>query len=123
MGTIFSVNCRRCRRSFEYLDAYGMGSQILHCDVCGRSHGFAYRDMEDLFERFLAGPGFGSRGRVSGVADADTGPLSQEGYEAEVEARCSPCECGGRYRFETPIRCPRCGSLDCGPKRQAGNWD
>lgn len=125
MGTMYSVTCRQCRRDFDYCDAYGMGSQILHCDGCGRSHGIAYTEVEDLFRRFRAGPGFGSRGPVPTVEGAD-GPiaaLSQEGYEEAVEARCAPCECGGAFRFDPPIRCPRCGSLDCGPKREDGCWD
>jgi hypothetical protein len=37
-------------------------------------------------------------------------PISEEAYHAGVEAVAGNCRCGGSYRLNAPVRCPRCRS-------------
>ena len=36
--------------------------------------------------------------------------LAREEYQAAAEATLESCECGGRFRYDAPARCPTCRS-------------
>lgn len=110
MGT-HVVQCQACGEDIagEIVHLGAANMEALHCSSCPRV-------------LLLKTPGVPER---FGIARPSTGRYAPEfqpylrqllPFYAKVEALFAPCECGGRYGYMNPPRCPKCNGLlrgDC----------
>ncbi len=115
VGMQFTAVCRACGTSFTGKSGGGFTFHMLHCDRCGRSREIEFEKLGDLHYRFLKG----LRGPYA-IATSEHDqmvrehfpgePLSEPEYHSAVEGLLPKCRCGGAFRFDAPIRCPKCRS-------------
>lgn len=94
MGCIFEATCRCCGHRFEFRSGGGMIAHYLHCDQCSIGKSVRFDEFKALT---VGGP---------------QNPGTDASYDATVESVAGKCSCGGSFKFDAPIRCPRCRSTD-----------
>ena len=107
--------CRACGIRFAVNSGGGFFFDLLHCDVCGRTRSVRHQDLGDIhlgFVKGLPGPYAVARSAMDRRIQAEYPgkPISRDDYHAAAEATLDPCECGGRFRYGAPARCPECRS-------------
>ena len=83
MGSEYGVICNSCGTKFLVRCGPSKISQVLHCDRCGK-------------ERW--------------ISLIDHGLSYNE--EEKVEQLAGVCKCGGKFKVNAFVRCPRCKSSD-----------
>src|SRR5262249_28098274 len=86
MGSIFQATCKTCQHSFCASQGGGFDFVELRCCRCGQS-----KVIED-------------------EGNWDTYPPDE--YYRRIEEVAVTCHCGGRFTFDAPLRCPKCGSTE-----------
>lgn len=102
----YVVRCEACGKDVagEIIHLGSSSTEALHCSACPR---VLLLKTPGLLERFgIARPALGQ---------------GQPGFQPylrhllpfyeKVEALFAPCECGGRYGYMNPPRCPKCNGL------------
>ena len=117
MGSASSFICRACGTPFMARDGGGFLFDLLHCDACGETRSVSHEELGDIhlgFVKGLPGPYAVSRMRLDRqIKDTYRGqPLTRDEYHAAAEATLERCDCGGRFRYDAPARCPGCRSTD-----------
>jgi hypothetical protein len=115
LGQGFEARCRKCRQKFGVSVGGGFTFHLLRCDQCGATKSISFRDIGEPHLRYikgLAGP------YCVATAESDARiqqeypgePLSEGEYYLAVEKMAGRCSCGGQFRFDAPVRCPKCHS-------------
>jgi hypothetical protein len=113
MGHSYRAYCRKCRSSFAVKEGGGFFFHLLHCDTCGTERNIGFNEIGEPHLRYLKG----LEGPYCGISSEHDQyvrenypgePMTMEEYHQAVEELCGKCNCGGRYRFEAPPRCPKC---------------
>ncbi|MFH1551031.1 MAG: hypothetical protein ABIH04_10790 [Planctomycetota bacterium] len=119
MGTEYRAKCRKCGRNFTVRTGGGFVFELLHCDRCGKERSITFEEIGEPHFRYARGleetgcAVVHSKGYDEYVRKHHpVAPLSEEEYEKAVEKIAGRCRCGGRFRFDVPHRCPKCGSGD-----------
>jgi hypothetical protein len=115
MGYSFKATCKDCHLHFEGSQGGGFFFHLLRCDRCGDSKYIGFDEIGEPHLRYLKG--------LSGaycIASSDSDKIVRESYPGDsiteeqyhqaVEQLAGCCPCGGRFKFDAPIRCPRCRS-------------
>lgn len=96
MGTLLSVTCNACGTTSEQLDGPVMMGFNPRCDRCGTT---TFVSIEDLC-----------------TADPpDLDPAGDDAWrlrEERLSKVAGPCECGGAFDNDAPLRCLACRSTD-----------
>lgn len=115
MGHRSSAKCRKCKHEFEADVGGGFTFHLLRCETCGRTKSMRFHDLGEIHLRYLKGlPGPYS----VATAESDSRikreypgePISEAEYEEAVEKMAGICSCGGQFKFDAPVRCPKCRS-------------
>ena len=117
MGILRSMICGNCLHHFAVSKGGGFSFHLLRCDRCGGTKNIDFTELGDLHSAYLkglSGPhAVVSRQRDLRVNAGHSGPpLSGPEYHAAVENSLEPHDCGGRFRFDAPPRCPKCRSTE-----------
>ncbi len=120
MGSSCEATCRQCGHRFEERIGGGFFFHLLHCDRCGEPKSVDFHTLGALHSAYLKGlPGpysVVSARHDRAVKEGFEGPaVSEAEYHAAIEASLPKHDCGGRFRFEAPTRCPKCRSTDVEP--------
>lgn len=115
MGSATGHVCKACGTKFGVRDGGGFFFDLLHCDLCGKAQSVGHKELGDIHLRFVKG-----LGHPYAVARMEFdrriqqeypgAPLSRAEYHAAAEATLDRCQCGGRFSYDAPTRCPNCGS-------------
>ncbi len=117
MGCEFTAICLKCGHRFIARQGGGFVFHLLHCDRCGREKMILFRELGELHLRYLKSldPSLASSLASSPAKGEDVeslDPIGEDEYLSGVEQYAGYCDCGGRFLFEAPIRCPQCGSQE-----------
>jgi hypothetical protein len=128
MGSAAGFICRPCGTAFQAQSGGGFSFDLLHCDTCGTDRAVAHRDLGDIHLRFvkgLPGPYTVSRWKSDSRIQAEYPgePITTAEYHAMAEASLDDCECGGRFRYDAPSRCPQCRSTEELWDRDPEGWE
>ena len=115
MGQISGYICGQCGEHFRVRDGGGFFFDMLHCDACGAAKSISHQELGDIHLRFVKGlttPYAMARAAMDRDIQANYPgePISRDEYHALAEATLGPCDCGGRFRYDAPPRCPNCRS-------------
>lgn len=115
MGFSYQARCLDCGTDFLLDEGGGMFFHLLRCDRCGETKAVSFDELSELHLRYLKGlPGpycIASAQHDKEVREhAPVEPITEEEYYQEIEAMVKPCRCGGKLRFDAPLRCPECRS-------------
>ncbi len=111
MGRAFQALCAACQHTFPAAEGGGFHSDRVRCKKCGRDEVVLHEDIQDTFLAYLKGwrPDFPELiGPDGSVWPGE--PITRREYRRRLVAKVGPCECGGRFSFTAPMRCPACGS-------------
>jgi hypothetical protein len=116
MGHTFKATCNDCQLEFEGSEGGGFFFHLLRCDRCGEEKSIGFDEIGEPHLQYLKGlPGpycVASASADEFVRESYPGePLAEEEYHQTVERLAGKCPCEGQFRFEAPIRCPRCSSI------------
>lgn len=117
MGQQYTAICNACGKRFTVSDGGGFTFHLLHCDACGCERAISFQEIGEPHLRYLKGLhvpySVATAEHDRRVKEAYAGePMGRDEYERAVEQLCGACECGGRFRFDAPARCPVCRSAD-----------
>jgi len=117
MGQQYSAICDACDCRFTVNDGGGFTFHLLRCDRCGAGRAISFEEIGEPHLRYLKGLdvpySMATAEHDRRVRETYHGePVARDEYEAAVEELCGECECGGRFRFDAPPRCPSCRSTD-----------
>ncbi len=120
MGSSRSMICANCRHHFGVNEGGGFFFHLLHCDRCGWTKSIGFDELGDLHSAYLKGlPGayaiISRQHDLQVKAEYSGPPLSEPEYHAAVETSLKRHNCGGRFRFDAPPRCPKCRSTELEP--------
>ena len=120
MGSSAGMICKNCQHHFIVEEGGGFYFHLLHCDRCGRTKSIGFAEVGDLHSAYLKGlPGpyaVISRKHDLQVKAEYSGPAQSESeYHAAIESSLNRHNCGGRFRFDAPPRCPKCRSTELEP--------
>jgi predicted Zn-ribbon and HTH transcriptional regulator len=115
MGHGYEAACRDCGHRFHANEGGGFSFHLLHCDTCGTEKDLSFEEIGEPHLRYLKGLEgpycLASSEHDRRVRESYPGaPLPEEEYQRAVESIAGPCDCGGRFRFGAPVRCPQCRS-------------
>ena len=115
MGSASSFICRTCGTHFMARSGGGFYFDLLHCDACGATQSVSHQDLGEIhlgFVKGLPGPYAVARAATDRRIQAEYPgePLTRGEYHAAAEATLDACECGGRFTYDAPARCPGCRS-------------
>lgn len=113
MGMQYEAVCAACGTHFAVSEGGGFCFHLLRCDACGLPRSIGFEEIGEPHLRYLKGLKVPYSGATAEhdreVQRTYRGkPLGERDYRAAVEQLCGTCECGGRFRFEAPVRCPHC---------------
>jgi hypothetical protein len=116
MGSASGFICKACATRFTIQNGGGFYFDLLHCDACGEATTLGHQELGDIHLRFvkgLPGPYAVSRAAMDRKIQREYPgePIGRDEYHALAEATLEPCNCGGRFRYDAPPRCPECHSL------------
>jgi len=120
MGSSTSMICKSCKKNFTVDEGGGFTFHLLRCDRCGRTKSIDFAELGDLHSAYLKGlqgpyaiisreHDLQVKGEYSGSA------MSEPEYHAAIEESLKRHNCGGRFRFSAPPRCPKCRSVELEP--------
>jgi hypothetical protein len=115
MGHRFKATCDACQLNFEGDDGGGFFFHRLRCDCCGENSSISFDAVGEPHLRYLKGLS-GPYCIASSEADETVrasypgDPITEDQYHQAVEQLTGACQCGGRFKFDAPIRCPQCRS-------------
>ena len=117
MGTTRKATCNACGKEFTFNRNGGFSFHLLRCDTCGATKSISFEELGELHLRYLKGLSgpycMASADHDQAVRENFEGePISEEDYHAAIEKKFPGCDCGGKYRFDAPPRCPACRSTD-----------
>lgn len=115
MGKSTGYICRGCGERFRPQFGGGFFFDLLHCDQCGADFSVAHEELGEIHLRFvkgLPGPYAVARAEMDRRIKAEYPgePIDRAEYHRQAEATLEPCDCGGRFRYDAPPRCPGCRS-------------
>lgn len=117
MGHSFEATCLDCRERFQASEGGGFAFHLLRCDRCGQTKDIGFDEIGEPHLRYLKGLD-GPYCVASSASDEAVRrdfpgePMTEDKYHRAVETLVGSCECGGQFRFDAPIRCPRCRSTN-----------
>jgi predicted Zn-ribbon and HTH transcriptional regulator len=115
MGSSNKAKCKSCGHKFEASEGGGFMFDLLRCDTCGASKSVGHDEVAEHFRRFVKGSGVrysvatSERDRQI-LQDPEISPMSEDEFHAKVEEHAGTCSCGGHFKYDAPIRCPKCRS-------------
>ena len=115
MGSGHQARCLECAESFVVNRGGGFFFHMLRCDQCGQTKSIGFDELGELHLRYLKGLS-GPYAMISAERDRyvrehlDVEAIDEQEYHAGVEEAAGSCECGGRFTFDAPPRCPGCRS-------------
>jgi len=117
MGKSYLARCKKCDYKFRVRSGGGFVFHLLHCDRCGRERSISFDEIGEAHLKYLKGLegpyAIATSAHDRYVRENYPGdPISEAEYRKVVEEIAGQCECGGRFRFDAPARCPRCKSDD-----------
>ncbi len=117
MGQRLEVKCKKCGHVFEVNEGGGFFFHMLHCDTCGKEKSISFKKLGETHLQYLKGLNctycIASSEHDVDVRENYSGdPISEEEYHRKVEEKAGQCKCGGHFRMDAPIRCPKCRSVD-----------
>ena len=117
MGKEYQAICKMCNNKFHVRDGGGFFFHVLHCDKCGRDKEISFDEIGEPHLHFLKG----LKGCYS-VASSEDDRLVRENYPGEsisekvyfqvIEKTMGKCSCGGNFKMNAPVRCPKCRSTE-----------
>jgi hypothetical protein len=115
MGHRFEATCNDCQEVFEGSEGGGFYFYLLRCDRCGETRAIGFDEIGETHLQYLKGlPGpycIASSETDEDVRESFTvEPITEEQYHKAVERLAGKCQCEGQFRFDAPVRCPRCRS-------------
>ncbi len=115
MGCRFEAQCLKCKETFEVDNGGGFAFHMLRCDHCGASKSIGFDEIGEPHLQYLKGlPGpycVASSAHDASVKKNYPGEaIFEEEYHKKVEILVGKCGCGGQFKFDAPIRCPKCHS-------------
>jgi hypothetical protein len=115
MGHSFKATCNDCRLEFEGNDGGGFFFHLLRCEWCGENKAVGFDEIGEPHLHYLKGlPGpycIASSETDEVIRESFTlEPITEEQYHKAVESLAGKCQCDGQFRFNAPVRCPRCRS-------------
>ena len=116
MGHSFKATCNDCQLQFKGSEGGGFFFHLLRCDRCGQYRSIDFDEIGEPHLQYLKGVGGPyciDRSETDKTArESYPGePITEEQYHQAVERIAGKCECEGQFRFDAPIRCPRCRSI------------
>jgi hypothetical protein len=117
MGHSFKATCKECQAHFEADEGGGFFFHLLRCDRCGAGRTIGFEEIGEPHHQYLKGLGgpycvASSEGDDLVRKSYPGEPMTEEQYHQAVEQQAGNCECGGRFAFDAPLRCPQCRSTD-----------
>ncbi len=115
MGHTVEAKCLDCGKSFEVDHGGGFFFHLVRCVKCGKTKAIRFDELGILHLQFLKGLQ-GPYCVASAEHDKDVRenapvePISREEYYSSVETIAGKCNCGGKFTFDAPPRCPKCHS-------------
>jgi hypothetical protein len=90
---------------------------LLRCDACGADEAIGFEEIGEPHLKYLKGLSvpycMASSEHDQWVRENYEGePITEKQYHLAVEDIAGACKCGGRFRFEAPVRCPECRSTE-----------
>jgi predicted Zn-ribbon and HTH transcriptional regulator len=87
----------------------------LRCDTCGTAKSVGHDEVAEHFQRFVKGMEVrytvATGERDSQIfEDPDISPMSEDEFHAKVEEYAGACSCGVNFKYDAPLRCPKCRS-------------
>lgn len=115
MGHTVKIKCLDCDTTTTVDHGGGFFFHLLRCDECGKTKSVNFDEVGELHLRYLKGlPGpycvASSEHDEYVQKHAQVEPISEDEYHIGVESLAGKCNCGGKYAFDAPPRCPKCGS-------------
>ena|SRR5436190_1098884 len=116
MGEATKAKCLDCGTSFSVHHGGGFAFHLLRCDTCGVTKSVNFNELGELHLRYLkglAGPycvaseEYDEHVRKHVTVES----ISEEKYHSGIEASAGNCQCGGKFKFTAPPRCPKCRSM------------
>lgn len=90
MGMIYKAVCSDCGHHFSTSEGGGFHFDLLRCDQCGEPRAVTHAESENLRHEKV--------------------PQDQESFLVALAGLTGACHCGGRFRYDAPVRCPECRS-------------
>ncbi len=109
MGARFDALCRACGHAFAASEGGGRRFEVVRCDACGGARTVGHEAVPEALA------GLKRKLDLAKAIDSEEEALAAfdratEEFHSAVEVLAGGCGCGGRYRFDAPLRCPRCRS-------------
>jgi hypothetical protein len=120
MGHSFKATCKDCQLNFVGSEGGGFFFHDLRCDCCGESTSIGFDTIGEPHLRYVKGlqvPYCIASSEADEIIRASYpgDSITEEQYHEAVEQLAGACPCGGRFKFDAPIRCPRCRSSHVDP--------
>ena len=114
MGYMTETKCNDCGEVFDESYGGGFNWDQLRCTNCGKTKDVHHFETPELWEKFIRTLDF--------LRDIQIDNQSKEldylfdlliaERQRRVEEFAGKCDCGGKYTFDAPPRCPKCGSTN-----------
>ena len=117
MGKEYQAKCKKCDYKFQVKVGGGFYFHVLHCDKCGKDKEISFDEIGEPHLQYLKG--------LNGsycVASREDDKLVRENYQGDsisekeyfkvIEKILGKCGCGGNFKMNAPVRCPKCRSED-----------
>ncbi len=111
MGQMFEATCQSCRKEFVASEGGGFAFESLRCAACGEATAVSFERIGTPYLAYLKGLNCVLPEPNGADGQSYPGePIGEAEYHRAVEAIAGACECGGRFTFDAPLRCPTCRS-------------
>jgi hypothetical protein len=116
MGHYSKAQCHDCGEVYEEHIGGSFTSQGLKCDKCGKTMEIHCHDIPELSIQLLGYEDYCAVARI--LPDKNSRDrkklkrISLEEFNRGVEEFAGKCDCGGKYTFDAPPRCPKCCSTN-----------
>ena len=116
MGHSYGAICSKCGEKFTVYEGGGFFFHLLHCNKCGKEKSIGFDELGEIHLRYVKGlPGpycIASQNSDKEIRETYPGqPLGEREYNKLVENFAGDCSCGGKFKFSSKSRCPKCHSL------------
>ena len=117
MGSSIKVTCADCGTFYTSRQGGGFMFHLLHCDKCGNEKSIRFNELGEIHLKYLKGLNapycVATAGHDRYIRENYPGdPIDEGEYHRLVEEFAGKCECGGKYTFNAPSRCPNCRSTN-----------
>lgn len=115
MGCVVKTKCLDCDEEFAYKDGGGFFFHLVRCEKCGKSKSIGFDELGETHLRYIKGLPvpycIASSDFDKNIQKyAQVEPMSEDDYNNAVETFAGVCRCKGKYKFNSPPRCPKCRS-------------